>query len=134
MNRRELLGITERTPARRAAALLVQQDRRLVELLVQHRRDSGLTQGDVAELMGITQSAVARIESGSRDLHMSTLRRYAQAVGLVYRHHVMSRDEALAEGPSIEQTTQALERIGADRWDRADGSPAPIIPAGLLAH
>lgn len=133
MNRLELLGIAERTPAQRAATMLVQQDRRLVELLVQHRRKSGLTQERVADLMGISQSAVARIESGSRDLHLSTLRRYAQAVGLVYRHHVMSRAEALAEGPTVEQTTRVLERIGADRWDRPDRQ-TPIIPAAALSH
>lgn len=132
MNRRELLGIAERTEARRAATMLVQQDRRLVEQLVERRRRMGLTQEGVADLMGISQSAVARIESGNRDLHMSTVRRYAQAVGAVYEHHVLSRDEALAEGPSVEQATRTLERIGADRWDRAGGSLLPVIPAPLL--
>ena len=50
---------------------------RLVEL----RKAKNLSQGDVGERMGISQSGVARIEAGNRDLHLSSLRRYAIAVG-----------------------------------------------------
>lgn len=57
---------------------------RLVEL----RKGKNLSQGDVGERMGISQSGVARIEAGNRDLHLSSLRRYAIAVGAEVRHVV----------------------------------------------
>jgi len=40
-----------------------------------------LTQGDVAALMGTTQSVVARIESGRGTPSLRTVQRFANAVG-----------------------------------------------------
>jgi transcriptional regulator with XRE-family HTH domain len=40
-----------------------------------------LTQGDVAALMGATQSVVARIESGRGTPSLRTVQRFANAVG-----------------------------------------------------
>lgn len=56
--------------------------------LVDLRRAKRLTQGEVGQIMGISQSGVARIEAGNRDLHLSSLRRYAIAVGAEVRHVV----------------------------------------------
>lgn len=63
-------------------------DRAWLEELVQLRKSKGLRQEEVGAAMGISQSAVARIESGTRDLHQSSLRRYAIAVGAEVRHVV----------------------------------------------
>jgi len=49
--------------------------------LIAARSRAGLTQSEVAELMGTTQSVVARLESGRRAPSMRTVQRYAQAVG-----------------------------------------------------
>lgn len=49
--------------------------------LIAARSRAGLTQGEVAERMGTTQSVVARLESGRRAPSMRTVQRYAQAVG-----------------------------------------------------
>lgn len=49
--------------------------------LIAARARVGLTQADVAERMGTTQSVVARIESGRRQPSMRTVQRYAQAIG-----------------------------------------------------
>ncbi len=49
--------------------------------LVTWRQRSGLSQTEVAARMGTSQSAVARLESGSGDVRLSTLERYAAAVG-----------------------------------------------------
>ena len=49
--------------------------------LIAARSRAGLTQGEVAERMGTTQSVVARLESGRRAPSMQTVQRYAQAVG-----------------------------------------------------
>ena len=47
------------------------------------RQAAGLTQADIARRIGTTQSAIARLESGSGKLlpSLSTLHKYAHAVG-----------------------------------------------------
>ncbi|BBP44505.1 helix-turn-helix domain-containing protein [Thiosulfativibrio zosterae] len=42
-----------------------------------------LTQAQVAQAMGIAQSAVARIESGKHEPSLSTLKSYAKAIGVL---------------------------------------------------
>lgn len=51
-----------------------------VRALVDQRVTLGLTQTEVAARMGTSQSAVARLESGSADVRISTLERYAAAL------------------------------------------------------
>jgi DNA-binding XRE family transcriptional regulator len=55
--------------------------RRLVAGLTAQRRSAGLSQTEVAARMGTSQSAVARLETGDADVRVSTLERYAAAVG-----------------------------------------------------
>ncbi len=55
--------------------------RQLTTVLVAERLSLGLSQTEVAARMGTSQSAVARLESGASDIRLSTLERYAQAVG-----------------------------------------------------
>jgi len=49
--------------------------------LIAARNRAGLTQSEVAERMGTTQSVVARWECGRRAPHVRTVQRYAHAVG-----------------------------------------------------
>ncbi len=53
----------------------------LARELIGARARAGLTQQELAERMGTTQSAIARLESGGRLPSMKTLLRYAQATG-----------------------------------------------------
>src|SRR4051794_41682470 len=55
--------------------------RELIEELVRARRESELSQTEIAARMGTSQSAVARLESGDLDTRLSTLERYAAALG-----------------------------------------------------
>lgn len=55
--------------------------RALVAALVRERERLGLTQTDVAARMRTSQSAIARLETGDVDVRVSTLQRYAAAVG-----------------------------------------------------
>ena len=57
------------------------QRQRLIADLAAQRQAAGLSQTEVAARMGTSQSAVARLEAGEADLRMSTLERYAAAVG-----------------------------------------------------
>jgi ribosome-binding protein aMBF1 (putative translation factor) len=58
-----------------------QERRRLVSDLAAQRQLAGLSQTEVAARMGTSQSAVARLEAGGADVRVSTLERYAAAVG-----------------------------------------------------
>ena len=60
---------------------LAARRRELAESLVARRREIGLSQTVVAARMGTSQSAVARLESGDADVRLSTLERYAAALG-----------------------------------------------------
>lgn len=55
--------------------------RRLLRHLAYRRERLGLTQVTVAGRMGTSQSAVARIEAGEIDAKLSTVERYAAAIG-----------------------------------------------------
>ena len=63
------------------AALMAEDRARLVRDLTGQRQAAGLSQTEVAARMGTSQSAVARLESGTADVRASTLERYAAAVG-----------------------------------------------------
>ncbi|CDS48939.1 DNA-binding protein, putative [Polaromonas sp. CG9_12] len=56
-----------------------------LDVLLRARQRAGLTQAQVAELMGVKQSALARVEgamtSRNHTPSLATLRKYAQAVG-----------------------------------------------------
>jgi DNA-binding XRE family transcriptional regulator len=57
----------------------------LLDLLLKARHDAGLTQAQVAELMGTQPPSVARLEralaTGKHSPSLATLRRYAAACG-----------------------------------------------------
>jgi ribosome-binding protein aMBF1 (putative translation factor) len=63
------------------AARMAGERGRLLRELAEQRQAAGLSQTEVAARMGTSQSAVARLESGTADVRASTLERYAAAVG-----------------------------------------------------
>jgi transcriptional regulator with XRE-family HTH domain len=58
------------------------KERRLLRELAAKRVEMGLSQKIVAALMGTTRPALARLERGEIDPKLSTLERYAEALGL----------------------------------------------------
>ena len=50
-------------------------------MLRQAREAAGMTQAQVAQQLRTTRSAISRIENHAEDIRLSTLKRYAQAVG-----------------------------------------------------
>ena len=75
--KRELLA----NPDTRAAYDAQADEFAIARELIAARTRAGLTQADVAERMGTTQSVIARLEGGKRAPSMRTVQRYAQAVG-----------------------------------------------------
>ncbi|MGY1806520.1 helix-turn-helix domain-containing protein [Blastococcus sp. SYSU D00669] len=68
--------------------------RELIEELVRARRESALSQTEIAARMGTSQSAVARLESGELDARLSTLERYAAALGRTVEWQVRPSEES----------------------------------------
>ena len=50
-------------------------------VLRQAREAAGMTQEEVAQQLNTTKSAISRIENHAEDIRLSTLSRYAKAVG-----------------------------------------------------
>jgi transcriptional regulator with XRE-family HTH domain len=71
---------------------MAERQRELGAELATRRQSLGLTQTEVAARMGTSQSAVARLESGALDVRLSTLARYAAALGDDFDVHLA--DEA----------------------------------------
>jgi len=61
----------------------------IAQELSKARKDADLTQGQLAAIMGTTQSVVSRIESGV-NVSVETLARYADACGKRLEVHVVS--------------------------------------------
>ena len=94
-------GFREMALRRRAgeqAARMAEDRGRLVRELAGQRQAAGLSQTEVAARMGTSQSAVARLESGTADVRASTLERYAAAVGGQITWKLDRPAEAEAEG------------------------------------
>lgn len=66
----------------------------LVDLLAERRRRRGLSQTEVAARMRTSQSAVARLEAKRGDLRLSTLERYAHALGHTLQFGLAPVDES----------------------------------------
>jgi DNA-binding XRE family transcriptional regulator len=65
--------------------------RELLASLVDRRLEMGLSQTLVAARMGTSQSALARIETGDSDPRLSTVERYALALGDELAHRRVRR-------------------------------------------
>lgn len=99
------------TRAQRRAKELAKADYRLLFGLIQARRDRGMTQQDVAELLGISQPAVAAFERQDADPKLSTIRRYAHAVGAAVRHTVELDDGQFDEDVDWSEATYRQSRV-----------------------
>lgn len=83
----ELLGEEYKTPEARLYLELAREDQSLLGRLVEIRK-SRMSQEDLAAALGITQATVSAFERLGNDPKLSTLRRYARAIGVMVRHQV----------------------------------------------
>ncbi|MFC7430966.1 MULTISPECIES: helix-turn-helix domain-containing protein [unclassified Agrococcus] len=99
-----LSPVTDAVQAR--SMMLAREHRELRQSLVQMRRDAGLTQKQLADRMGITQQAVQKFERYDADPRLSTLRRYANAVGALIFHEIE------------EDRGQSIDLCAASPWEQ----------------
>jgi DNA-binding XRE family transcriptional regulator len=69
------------SPAYAAEAGRVAPYEALARLVVKYRLENGLTQKELADLIGTSHSAVSRLESGHAPISLKTMKRVAEALG-----------------------------------------------------
>ncbi len=69
------------SPSYKAAYEEMAPEFELAAALIDTRNQAGLTQEKLAELMDAPQSFVARLESGTQNTTLKTLKRFAKATG-----------------------------------------------------
>lgn len=98
---------------------LVEEGTRRLELLhalAVERRARGFSQTRVAARMGSSQSSLARLEGAASDAKLSTVQRFASALGMDVQFHLIPAEEA-ADRPSV-----VVHAKGPDR-QRLAGDP-----------
>lgn len=69
-----------------------------LDLLHLARQQTGLTQGDVAAILGVTQSFVSKCERGERRLDVVEVRLWCKALGIPIQKLIDEFDEACKAG------------------------------------
>ena len=60
----------------------LQPEHAIIQAFIDARRQSGLTQKELSERTGITQSDISRLEKGNANPSLRTLQRLAQGMGM----------------------------------------------------
>ncbi|MEH1818161.1 helix-turn-helix domain-containing protein [Nostoc sp.] len=68
-----------------------------LEVLIESRKKAGLTQEQLAERLGTTQSVISKCERGERRLDIVELRRWCSAVGIGLLNFIVDFEERLTE-------------------------------------
>lgn len=102
----ELLARKLDDPAIRAAFEDSHTRHELIQSLVELRKRAGVTQKELADAMGVKQPAVSGFETEDSDPRLSTLQRYARALG-----HAIVVDVRPAAHASWVQQARAPERM-----------------------
>ena len=111
------LSTSEVRLVRARAKVLAREDRAMKTELIKLRREAGLTQKQVAEIIGVSQQAINKLERYDSDPKLSTLRRYANAVGALVAHNV------------VPDVGQSIWLAAAPRWDASFTLPNQSIQA-----
>lgn len=67
---------------------------RIGAMLLAAREQAGLTQAEVARRLGTHKSAISRMENHAQDIRLSTLQRYAEAMGCFLNVELRPESEA----------------------------------------
>ncbi|WP_051033655.1 helix-turn-helix transcriptional regulator [Rhodococcus sp. JVH1] len=129
------LGIDLDDPEEQLARDLAEADDNLLEDLVALRHRRGLKQQDIADAIGRHKSSVSNFERLGADPHMSTIRRYAAAVGARVRHIVEPVDglEHTCDGTNFTEHVESELRPSepTSRWQR-DAIASLVVKSGEL--
>jgi predicted transcriptional regulator len=92
------------------------------------RKKVGLTQTELAEKAGVSQSLIARIESGSVDPRLSTLQKILSAMQIADEESLTAKDIMFSPVVTIDSDAQVLEATELMRTK--DISQLPVVKQG----
>jgi len=92
-------------PGFKAGYDALEEEFALASMLIDARAKAKLSQAELAERMGTSQSTIARLESGEAKPSLSTLERFAEATGMRVRVSL----EPAARSPKRRPRKAALE-------------------------
>lgn len=84
-NFRETLNEQLNEPQFRAEWDAMEPERQIMRAMLASRETKAMTQKDLAEATGITQADISRLESGSANPSLRTLKRLADGMGMKLR-------------------------------------------------
>jgi transcriptional regulator with XRE-family HTH domain len=87
-------------------------------LLLLAREETGLSQRGLAEQAGVSQSEIARIETGKREPSIPTIQRILAGAGLELRFHLAPLDEHDKVMATRQSRRSPSERVAADSRHR----------------
>lgn len=122
-----LLGLDLTSPTQIMALEMAENDAYLIRNLIAVRKSKGLTQREVADSLGLSQATIAAFESYDNDPKLSTIRRYALAIGVLVHHEVESNRFDVSEGWTRQGPTRA-QRLGAPSRRKVLDMETPWIP------
>ena len=96
----QMLDKLEADPAAQLARELAREDQILLARLVNYRREH-FTQEQIAESLGVSQPAISALERIGSDPKLSSIRRYARALGVLVRHQVDFSPDLAAKSDSL---------------------------------
>lgn len=110
------------------AAGQVEADEEMLYELIQARKACGLTQRELAEILGVKQPTIAKFEHHDTDPKLSTIRRYALAVGAHVRHEVLPAEQAV-DPLDAWSTAGATARFNVPMNSRiSESAPSGTVP------
>lgn len=96
-----LADLTARDSRAPRLAELVSMRREVLLQLTQRRIGLGMSQASVAAAMDTSQPVIARLENRGYDVKLSTLQRYADALGLDVNLTLVERDPEAVEAQAL---------------------------------
>jgi transcriptional regulator with XRE-family HTH domain len=131
------LGIDLSDAEGRRGIELAYEDQHWLASLVRFRRASRLTQQDVAERMKTSQEAVSRFEKLGNDPRLSTIRRYAMAIGIgsdQYGHKPVEAPREAASPPVGNVLVLQFSQAGSRAAVMAGTSAGPNVRPSVTEH
>lgn len=103
----DLMGDEFKTPEALLAQELSSEHQHLLAELVAIRVRRRISQDDMARALGLTQATISAFERIGNDPHLSTVRRYARALGVMIRHHIDEGGLACGDSHYLTHVTNA---------------------------
>lgn len=106
----------------------------LWELLAKARLESGKSDDEVAQILGVSTELLSAIEGGRINLTLSDLREYAYSIDALVSYRVISRYSEKLEGHRADISNKPWHKDSSpDYWERNDARQVALMWARARA-